>query len=52
MAKASNDIYMLLFGVGVIAFLGFLYWKISENKSVEFVRDDAGRVIQIIEKRL
>lgn len=48
----KEDIGMLLFGLAVLLGMGFLIWKVTSTgiKTTEFVRDDAGRVIQIIEK--
>ena len=48
----SNDTGMLLFGIAVLGLMGFLLWKSmgSSAKLTEFVRDDVGRVVQIIER--
>jgi len=48
----KDDTGMLLFGLAVLLGMGFLIWKVTSTgiKITEFVRDDAGRVIQIIEK--
>ena len=50
----KEDTGMLLFGLAVLLGMGFLFWKISSsnNTMTEFVRDDQGRVLQIIEKRI
>ena len=50
---ADSDTGMLLFGIAVLAALSLLYWKVSSSNQVkvtEFVRDNDGKVIQIIEK--
>ena len=50
----KDDTGMLLFGLAVLLGMGFIFYKISTNQTTmtEFVRDDSGRVTQIIEKRL
>lgn len=59
---AEKDTYVLLFGLAVLMGMGFLFWKLSappstlmgsasQNTITEFVRDDKGRVIQIIERK-
>jgi len=52
MAKES-DTGMLLFGLAILMGLGLLYFKMSASQTTltEFVRDDQGRVIQIIERK-
>jgi len=52
MASKASDTYLLLFGLAVLMGMGLLFWKAMQEKTTitEFVRDDAGRVIQIIEK--
>lgn len=49
---ADSDTGMLLFGLAVLLGMGFLFWKVLQDKTTitEFVRDEQGRVIQIIEK--
>ena len=50
---AEKDTGMLLFGIAVLGLMGFLLWKSTSSQGVkltEFVRDDAGRVIQVIER--
>ncbi len=59
MAKES-DTGMLLFGLAILLGMGFLIWKLSTPvvegakmggvRITEFVRDESGRVIQVIEK--
>jgi len=51
-SMAEKDTGMLLFGLAVLLGLGFLFWKVTSNKVgiTEFVRDEQGRVIQIIER--
>jgi len=52
---AESDTGMLLFGLAILIGLGFLFYKItttSKTSITELVRDDAGRVIQIIEKQI
>lgn len=52
---AEKDTGMLLFGLAVLMGLGFLFYKLtipSKTSITEFVRDDAGRVTQIIEKQI
>ena len=51
----ESDTGMLLFGLAILLGMGFLIWKLSTPteggvKITEFVRDDQGRVIQVIEK--
>lgn len=49
----ADDTGMILIGLAVLLGMGLLFWKFSNNKSLkitEFVRDDKGRVLQIIEK--
>ena len=51
----KDDTGMLLFGLAVLIGLGFLFYKItatSKTSITEFVRDDAGRVTQIIDKQI
>jgi hypothetical protein len=51
---AESDTGMLLFGLAVLLGMGLLFWKLSvptgKTTLTEFVRDDQGRVIQIIER--
>lgn len=51
----KDDKTMLLFGVAVLAFLGFLAWRVSATSSkltvTSFTRDDQGRIIDIVEKQ-
>jgi len=50
---ADADTGMMLFGLAVLLGMGLLFWKLSANTKTtltEFVRDDQGRVIQIIER--
>jgi len=50
---ASSDTGMLLFGMAVLLGIGLLFWKVSSTGKTtltEFVRDNQGRVIQIIER--
>ncbi len=52
---AEKDTGLLLFGLAVLLGMGFLFYKItttSKTSITEFVRDDAGRVTQIIEKQI
>ncbi len=52
----KQDTGLLLFGLAVLLGMGFLFYKITTTTSktsiTEFVRDDAGRVTQIIEKQI
>ncbi len=51
----EKDTGLLLFGLAVILGMGFLFYKMttpSKTSITEFVRDDAGRVTQIIEKQI
>lgn len=49
----KDDTGMLLFGLAMLLGMGFIFYKISASQTTmtEFVRDEQGRVIQIIEKR-
>ncbi len=49
----SSDTGMLLFGLAVLLGMGLLFYKISASQTTmtEFVRDDQGRVIQILERK-
>jgi len=47
----ESDTGMLLFGLAVLLGMSLLFWKLSVKTTItEFVRDDQGRVIQIIER--
>ena len=50
----AEDNGMLLFGLAVLFGMGLLFWKLSSvgktTTMTEFVRDNQGRVIQIIER--
>jgi len=47
----DDNTLLALFALGMFGLLGFLLFKgISNAKITEFVRDDQGRIIQILEK--
>ena len=52
----EKDTGMVLFGVAVLAFMGFLIWRMSSSTGntglTSFTRDDQGRIIEILEKEL
>ena len=51
---ANSDTGLLLFGMAVLLGIGLLYWKISTSEKTnltEFIRDEQGRVSQIIERK-
>ena len=48
----DDNTIVVLFGLGMLGLFGILFWKTLQQKTTvtEFVRDEQGRVIQIIEK--
>ena len=58
MAQSSKDTGMLLFGITILAFMGFLIWKMtntSTSKTIvtSFTRDPkTNAIIDIVEKEI
>lgn len=50
----KDDTGMLLFGLAVLLGMGFIFYKVTLSKTTmtEFTRDDNGRVLQIIERKI
>jgi len=52
----EKDTGMVLFGITVLALLGFLIWRVTISTGrtavTSFTRDDQGRIIEILEKEL
>ena len=56
---AEDNTVLIVIGVAALAFMGFLYWKSTQQGTntlqprttlTEFVRDKDGRILQILER--
>ena len=55
----KDNTLVILFGVSLLALLGFLYWQMSKNNGngnggliTNFVRDKEGRIIEVFERKI
>jgi len=47
----DDNTIVALFGLGILGLFGILLWKtIPKTTITEFVRDESGKIVQIIEK--
>ncbi len=56
---AEDNTVLIVIGVAALAFMGFLYWKSTQQGTIalqtrttitEFIRDKDGRILQILER--